>query len=248
MKRTFPMEMTSQGLQPLIQLRDRFSVISSTKSTRISSQIKKSGDDVPDVSRVSNRKQRSSLKQADTPIAIITVRRRSRPKKLSFDANVKLIFVEPISALTNHPEKVWYQQKELQKIETKIGKILKKVEGDSSSAVTVTAGHAISSGGEEKASPDLRGLERKIPNQQRVIRAHQTGCWESVFQEQSRQRTQGIVDEQALSEVARRSSSHSGRMARLQAQQDAKDVKSYLRKGERYYCRILNCEIFYQGK
>jgi hypothetical protein len=160
-----------------------------------------------------------------------------------------MIFVEPIFALTNHPEKVWYQQKELQKIQSKIGKILKKVEEESSSAVTVTAGHTISGGGEEKALlPDLRGLERKIPNQLRVIRAHQKGCWESVFQEQSRQRTQGILDEQALSEVARRSSSHSERIARLQAQQDAKDVKSYLSKGERYYCRILNCEIFYQGK
>jgi hypothetical protein len=212
--------------------------------------MKTSGDEVRDVSRASSRKRRSSLKQADAPIATVAVRRRSKPKKLSFDGNVRMIFVEPISALTNHPEKVWYQQKELQKIQSKIGKILKKVEEESSSAVTVTAGHAISGGGgEEKALlPDLRGLESKIPNQLRVIRSHQTGCWESVFQEQSRQRTQGIVDEQALSEVARRSSNPSGRIARLQAQQDAKDVKSYLSKGERYYCRILNCEIFYQGK
>ena len=63
---------------------------------------------------------------------------------------------------------------------------------------------------------------------------------DAVMDEQQMQRSMSSFNELDIADAYRKSSRESQRIAAARAQQDEKDVESYLKKSRRY-CRRLSC-------
>ena len=88
--------------------------------------------------------------------------------------------------------------------------------------------------------PCVRGLESLSASYNMEQMALKSSGRDAVMDEQEMQRSMSSFNELDIADAYRKSSRESQRIAAARAQQDEKDVESYLKKSRRY-CRRLSC-------
>jgi hypothetical protein len=157
-----------------------------------------------------------------TTSAGIKARRRNR---VSFDDMVYIRKVPPVSELTQHPERLWFQAHELEHLTGSSLELVDRVEAAKGSTMT-----------EEGKKLCLRGLEGWLMDRSIERAVRKKGAWSSVLGEQSAQMEQGTFDDKAVRNAYTKRSFKCRMEAARRAQQDAKDVEAYM-KATRQYCR-----------
>jgi hypothetical protein len=152
----------------------------------------------------------------------IKARRRNR---VSFDDMIYIRKVPPVSELTQHPERLWFQAHELEHLTGSSLELVDRVEAAKGSTMT-----------EEGKKLCLRGLEGWLMDRSIERAVRKKGAWSSVLGEQSAQMEQGTFDDKAVRNAYTKRSFKCRMEAARRAQQDAKDVEAYL-KTTRQYCR-----------
>jgi hypothetical protein len=166
--------------------------------------------------------RRSSLKQAGTPRrssigytgeVTVTLPGRSEPLRrrtsISFNDYDEVKTVEPISALTNEPKKLWYQSEEYDQIKERIFLLLDLAASDITENRICT-----------------RGLERHLCQEREKLKEEQHLAWYGVFLEQYMQRNEGVFDDETVSKIYEVSTMDSKMQAMQRGLQDAADVES----------------------
>jgi hypothetical protein len=157
------------------------------------------------------------------PITGERVRRRS---SITFDEIVVMQPVVPVSELTKNPKALWFQDEDVMNRREKARNLVQAVE----SGVAADLG----------MKPCMRGLEGFMGNHLLYKTALRHDGWDSVLGEQDNQIQTRTFDEEAVASVYHRASVIGHHMAAERAQQDAKDVESYLQSTRRM-CRRLSC-------
>lgn len=166
--------------------------------------------------------RRSSLKQAGIPRrasigytgeVTVTLPGRSEPLRrrtsISFNDYDEVKTVEPISSLTNEPEKLWYQSEEYDQIKERIFLLLDLAASDITENRICT-----------------RGLERHLCEEREKLEEDQHLAWYAVFLEQYMQRNEGVFDDETVSKMYELSTKDSKMQAMQRGLQDAADVES----------------------
>jgi hypothetical protein len=186
------------------------------------------GDDVEETAAPTFEKarRRSSLKQAGssrrssigyTGEVTVMLPGRSEPLRrrtsIAFNDYDEVKTVEPVSSLTNEPEKLWYQSEEYDLIKKRIFKLLDLA---------------------ASAHPDdkicMRGLESHLAEEKQKLKEEQHLAWYAVFLEQYEQRNEGVFDDEIVSKLYELSTVDSKMLAMQRGRQDAADIESYTKK------------------
>jgi hypothetical protein len=168
-------------------------------------------------------KRRSALKQAGIPRraligytgeVTVTLPGRSEPLRrrtsISFNDYDEVKTVEPVSSLTNEPEKLWYQSEEYDQIKERIFLLLDLAASDITENRICT-----------------RGLERHQCGEEREkLMEEQHLAWDAVFLEQYMQRDEGVFDDETVSKIYGLTTMDSKMQAMQRGLQDAADVAS----------------------
>lgn len=161
------------------------------------------------------RPRRSSMKgSSDGPR--VTRRRHS----ISFDNEVQVNEVVPITTMLKNKGDVWLQGKDYYKTINKVNTIVDQ---------------AASGKGQKYC---VRGLEHMIQGKD-DRNVPRTEAWDTVLDEQYSQQASGDYDEEVLSRKYRSCSNQSRRKAKQRALQDEQDVAMYLKETRRY-CRRMS--------
>jgi len=150
-----------------------------------------------------------------------TVKRRT---SITFDDTKNEIHeVEGMSSLTDHPERLWFQDNEYAHIQDKIYAIINKLEKDKDNA---------------QARPMFctRGLEPLM----RDHRLERRDAYDSVFDEQASQRKQGRFDDTSLSQMYVFHTIDSKVSAAQRGEEDEAAIANYT-KSTRRMMRRLSC-------
>ena len=148
-----------------------------------------------------------------------------RRTSISFDDLVRVMKVEAVPDMIDSPDEYFVSPREIARKKTTAMQLV----------------HAVENGAiPEGKKPCLRGLESLSAPYKMEQTALQSNGREAVLEEQELQRSMSSFNELDIADAYRRASRRSQRMAAQRAQQDEKDVESYL-KSSRRYCRRLSC-------
>jgi hypothetical protein len=166
--------------------------------------------------------RRSSLKQAGTPrrasigyTGEVTVtlfgssEQIRRKTSISFNDYDEVKTVEPVSSLTNEPEKLWYQSEEYDQMKERIFLLLDLAASDITENRICT-----------------RGLERHLCEESENLEEKQHLAWYAVFLEQYMQRSEGVFDDETVSKIYELTTMDSKMQAIQRGLQDAADIES----------------------
>jgi hypothetical protein len=146
-----------------------------------------------------------------------------RRTSISFDEKVKVESVTPVSALTDKPETLWFQEEEYKQIISKCYNLVEKVE----QGLT---------GGKKYC---IRGLESLMEPGSEQKEANRYIAWDSVLAEQDLQRRGGRFDDENMAKLYKLLTIESKMTAARLARQDAAEIENYLQK-TRMSCRRLS--------
>ena len=164
----------------------------------------------------SARPRRSSMK-GSTPGPRHPEGTRRRRHSISFQDEVKVTEVVPLSTLANSKGDLWLQGEDYYNIVNKVHAIVDRTVNGQGPKYCV------------------RGLEHLIQPQD----APKSEAWDAVLDEQQFQQTTGRYDDERLSRKYRSSSIQSRMDAKIRAQKDENEVAKYL-EDTRKYCRRMS--------
>mmetsp|Transcript_42802 Transcript_42802/g.103540 ORF Transcript_42802/g.103540 Transcript_42802/m.103540 type:complete len:259 (+) Transcript_42802:87-863(+) len=208
------LESTSELVQPTMYDYEDAAPDTAVKNSTKSLSLDPYGYELHDPSPVA-RPRRSSMKGSNP------CRPPRRRHSISFQENVKVNKVVPITAMVKDKGDMWLQGEDYYRISNKVNTILERT----------------ASGKGQKFC--VRGLEPMIKKRAGVEEGPRDEAWDTVLDEQQIQQATGDYDEEMLSLKYKSCSNPSQMEAKLRALQDEQDVYKYL-EDTRQYCRRMS--------
>lgn len=148
------------------------------------------------------------------------VRRRSL---ISFDNEVRVRPIVPLSQLSSNPKTLWFQEDEFYQMKQKSWKIIHE-ELECKKQGGGTSRHCI------------RGLEQMLQHEE--VKKNKYDSWDSVIIEQDIQREHGIFDEDYMAARYRMFTAKSQLEAQERAKDDEAEIRNYMRSTRKYIRRL----------
>ena len=183
--------------------------------------------------KMSGAPRRSSIGYTGEKEVILPGKRAvKRRTSISFDEQVKVRNVEPVTELARNPEKLWFQAEDYEKMRRKSMTLVNMVEKN--------GGVDTFDGRRKKVRACVRGLECLMGNEGEIRSLRRYDAYGVVMYEQHNQRNDGIFyDDESMSMKYSATTLESKEQAEIRAKQDEMDIEVYTRE-TRNFCRRLS--------
>ena len=176
--------------------------------------------------KMSGRPRRASIHFDSREIEVLLPGQKQKVKRktsITFNERCKVTVVKPARELTTDPGTLWFQGDEYERMRRRSFELAEKAD----QGITYKEGKRYC----------FRGLEKIQPSKKVELWDQKYNAWDTVLDEQEKQRQEGIFDEDMIAKMYKCSTVNSQHEAAERGKEDAAAIKNFMQATRRSYHR-----------